>query len=119
FSIHLTLLGEKGLRHLAALNHARACQTADRLAAIPGVKLLTPRFFNEFAICIPVPARQALRDMAEMGVLGGVSAARLWPEVPGLANVLLVAATECVSAADIDALARALTETLATEYAGA
>ncbi len=119
FTIHLTLLGETGLRQLAALNHARACQTADRLAAIPGVELVTPCFFNEFAIRLPVPARQAVRDMAEMGVLGGVAAERLWPGVPGLANILLVAATECVAPSDIDALTRALTETLATEYSGA
>jgi glycine dehydrogenase subunit 1 len=119
FTIHLTLLGEAGLRHLAALNHARACQTADRLAAIPGVRLLTQRFFNEFAVELSVPSRQAVRDMAEMGVLGGVSAARLWPEEPDLSRVLLVAATETVDPTDIDALARALTETLGTEYAGA
>jgi glycine dehydrogenase subunit 1 len=119
FTIHLSLLGETGLRHLAALNHARACETADRLAAIPGVELLTESFFNEFALRLPVPARQAVREMAEMGVLGGVSAGRLWPGLPGLEHVLLVAATECVSPADIDALARALTETAGTEYSGA
>lgn len=119
FTIHMTLLGEAGLRHLARLNHARACETAGRLQSIPGVELLTHRFFNEFAIRLPVPARQALRDMAEMGVLGGVSAERLWPAEPDLHNVLILAATECVSPADIDALARALTETIGTEYAGA
>ncbi|WP_199555842.1 aminomethyl-transferring glycine dehydrogenase subunit GcvPA [Sandaracinobacteroides hominis] len=110
FTIHMTLLGEKGLRHLAELNHARACETADKLAAIPGVKLLTQRFFNEFAIEIPVPARQAVRDMAEMGVLGGVSAARLYPGHPEMDRVLILAVTETVSAADIDALVRALSE---------
>jgi glycine dehydrogenase subunit 1 len=110
FTIHMTLLGEKGLRHLAELNHARAAQVADRLAAVPGVRVLTDRFFNEFAVQLPVPARKAVRDMAEMGVLGGVSAARLYPGIPELENVLLVAVTETVSASDIDALVRALTE---------
>jgi glycine dehydrogenase subunit 1 len=109
FTIHMTLLGEKGLRHLAELNHARACEVADRVAAIPGVKLLTERFFNEFAVELPVPARQAVRDMAEMGVLGGVGAARLWPGA-ALDNVLLIAVTETVSPSDIDALVRALHE---------
>jgi glycine dehydrogenase subunit 1 len=79
------------------------------VGAIPGVKLLTDRFFNEFAVELPVPARQAVRDMAEMGVLGGVGAARLWPGA-GLDNVLLIAVTETVSPSDIDALVRALTE---------
>ncbi len=119
FTIHMTLLGETGLRHLAELNHARACEVADRLAAISGVRLLTPNFFNEFALELPVAARQAVRDMAEMGVLGGVSAARLWPGLAELEQVLIVAVTETVSATDIDALVRALTEIIGTEYSGA
>ncbi len=119
FSIHLTLLGEKGLCHLARLNHARAVETADRLSAIPGVELLTQRFFNEFAVRLPVPARQAVRDMAEMGVLGGVSPARLFPGRDDLEPVLLVAATETVARPDIDALVRALTEITDSDYSGA
>jgi len=119
FTVHMTLLGEKGLRHLAELNHARAVETATRLAAIPGVTLLTERFFNEFAVQLPIPARQAVRDMAEMGVMGGVSAARLYPGVPDLEQVLIIAVTETVSKTDIDALVRALTEVIGSEYAGA
>jgi len=119
FTIHMTLLGEKGLRHLAELNHARAVETAERLAAIPGVELLTHRFFNEFTLRLPVPARQAVRDMAEMGVLGGISLGRLFPRRLDLENGLVVAVTETVSKADIDALVRALTEILGSEYSGA
>lgn len=119
FTIHMTLLGEKGLRHLARLNHARACETAERVSAIPGVTLLTECFFNEFAVELPVPARQAVRDMAEMGVLGGVSAARLFPGLADMEKILLIAVTETVSRADIDALVRALTEILGSEYPGA
>jgi glycine dehydrogenase subunit 1 len=110
FTVHMTLLGEKGLRQLAELNHARACDVADRVAAIPGVELLTPRFFNEFAVRLPVPARKAVRDLAEMGVLGGVSTERLYPGRPDMDNLLLIAVTETASASDIDALIRALTE---------
>src|SRR5436190_989489 len=50
FTIHLTLLGEKGLRRLAEINHANACDLAERLAAVPGVDVITPAFFNEFTI---------------------------------------------------------------------
>ena len=50
FSIHLTLLGEKGLRALAAVNHRRRVPRADRLAKVPGVEVLNERFFNEFTI---------------------------------------------------------------------
>ena len=50
FTVHMTLLGEKGLRQLASLNHARACEAAERLAAIPGVELVNDSFFNEFTL---------------------------------------------------------------------
>ena len=46
----MSLLGETGLRQLALLNHEKALATRDALAAIPGVEVLTPRFFNEFAV---------------------------------------------------------------------
>src|SRR3954462_15294760 len=53
FTAHLTLLGEQGLRRLAALNHAKACDAAERLAAIPGVTLVNHSFFNEFTLVLP------------------------------------------------------------------
>jgi glycine dehydrogenase subunit 1 len=113
FSIHLTLLGEKGLRQLAELNHARAVQVADRLAAIPGVRLVNNSFFNEFTIELPVEARPAVHRMVERNVLGGVSLGRLYPGSPALANGLVVAVTETVTDEDIDALEGALKEVVA------
>ncbi|MFM8543203.1 MAG: aminomethyl-transferring glycine dehydrogenase subunit GcvPA [Chakrabartia sp.] len=113
FSIHLTLLGEKGLRDLAALNHAKAVQAAERLQAVPGVDLVTQSFFNEFTLRLPQEARPVVRALADRGVLGGVSLGRLYPEVSGLANGLVVAVTEMVTDEDIEALAEALSEVLA------
>ena len=110
FSIHMTLLGEKGLRQLAEINHARAVEVAERLAAIPGVELVNDSFFNEFTLKLPVEARPAVHAMVEKGVLGGVSLGRLYPGVGGLANGLVLAVTEVVSNEDIDALEAALTE---------
>ncbi|URD61934.1 aminomethyl-transferring glycine dehydrogenase subunit GcvPA [Sphingomonas sp. KRR8] len=113
FSIHLTLLGEKGLRQLAELNHARAVQVAERLGAIPGVGLVNNSFFNEFTLELPVEARPAVHRMVEQGVLGGVSLGRLYPGAEGLKNGLVVAVTETVTDADIDALEGALKEVVA------
>ncbi|MCY7397814.1 MAG: aminomethyl-transferring glycine dehydrogenase subunit GcvPA [Sphingomonas bacterium] len=110
FSIHMTLLGEKGLRELAAINHARAVEVAERLAAIPGVSLINDSFFNEFTLKLPVEARPAVHAMVEKGVLGGVSLGRLYPGIDGLANGLVIAVTEVVSDEDIDALETALKE---------
>jgi glycine dehydrogenase subunit 1 len=113
FSIHMTLLGERGLRDLAALNHARAVQAAERLEQVPGVTLATPAFFNEFTLVLPKPAREVVRRLAEREVLGGVSLGRLYPGADGLENGLVIAVTEIVSAEDIECLAQTLTEVLA------
>ena len=110
FSVHMTLLGEKGLRTLAGINHARAVEVAGRLSAIPGVSLVGGSFFNEFTLKLPVEARPAVHAMVEKGVLGGVSLGRLYPGEAGLANGLVVAVTETVTDADIDALEAALAE---------
>jgi glycine dehydrogenase subunit 1 len=103
-------LGEKGLRQLASLNHARACEAAERLAAIPGVELVNDSFFNEFALKLPLEARPAVHAMVEKGVLGGVSLGRLYPGVEPLQNGLVVAVTETVSDEDIAAFESALKE---------
>ena len=41
FTIHMTLLGEAGLRRLARINHANAVALADALAKVPGVRCST------------------------------------------------------------------------------
>jgi glycine dehydrogenase subunit 1 len=92
------------------VNHARACEVADRLAAIPGVSLVNDSFFNEFTLKLPVEARPAVHAMVERGVLGGVSLGRLYPAVDALQNGLVVAITETVSEEDIAAFEAALKE---------
>jgi glycine dehydrogenase subunit 1 len=110
FSVHMTLLGEKGLRQLAGINHARACEVADRLSAIPGVELVNDSFFNEFTVKLPVEARSAAHAMVVKGVLAGGSLGRLYPNAPELENGLVIAVTETVTDEDIDALEAALKE---------
>jgi glycine dehydrogenase subunit 1 len=113
FSIHLTLLGEAGLRRLAALNHAQACAAAERLAQVPRVELVTPTFFNEFTLRLPREARPVVRALADRGILGGVSLGRLYPDGDGREDGLVVAVTETVTAEDVEAFAIALEEVLA------
>jgi glycine dehydrogenase subunit 1 len=107
FTIHMTLLGDKGLKHLAQLNHEAACETADAVSAIDGVELLSESFFNEFAVRLPGDAAKAVEAMAAQDVLGGVPYSRLRQE-PGFENVLLIAATETTTAEDIASLADTL-----------
>ncbi len=113
FSIHMTLLGEAGLRQLAAINHGRAQAAAAELAKVPGVSVMNDSFFNEFTLRLPADARATVHKLAEKGVLGGVSLGRLYPENDGLANGLVVAVTETVTEDDIAAFGAALKEVLA------
>jgi glycine dehydrogenase subunit 1 len=112
FTIHLSLLGEAGLTRLARLNHATAGAAADRLAAIPRVQLVNRSFFNEFALRLPRPAAPIVDALAARGILAGVPVSRFYPDRGDLADLLLVAATETVTADDIERLAAGLTEAL-------
>jgi glycine dehydrogenase subunit 1 len=112
FSVHMTLLGERGLRDLASLNHALAVQAADRLAQIPGVTVVNDSFFNEFTLQLSSEARPVVRALADRKILGGVSLGRLYPGVEALENGLVVAVTEVVTAEDVEEFAAALQEIL-------
>ncbi len=112
FSVHLSLLGEKGLRQLAQINHSHAANVAERLAAIPGVDLVNASFFNEFTIRLPIEARPAVHALVERGILAGVSLGRLYPGAEALQNGLVIAVTETTTDADIDALDAGLREVI-------
>ncbi len=113
FSIHMTLLGGTGLDRMARASHARARQTAEALAKVPGVELVNRVYFNEFVVRLPIDSREVVRALADRGVLGGVSLGRLYPGVEALAHGLLVAATTTTTDEDISAFAAALKEVLA------
>ncbi|PZT87359.1 MAG: aminomethyl-transferring glycine dehydrogenase subunit GcvPA [Citromicrobium sp.] len=113
FSVHMTLLGEMGLRQLAMENHRLACLAADRLAKVPGVSVLNDSFFNEFTIRLGTDARTVVRKLTEQDILAGVSLGRLYPQYDELADGLIVAVTETTTEEDIETLASALEEVLA------
>jgi glycine dehydrogenase len=112
FTIHMSLLGETGFRRLAALNHAAAVRLAEKLDGVRGARLLNQSFFNEFTLKLPVPAAGVVDALAERGVLAGVPGSRLWPERPDLADLLIVAATETNTEAEMDRFATLLEEVL-------
>lgn len=113
FTIHMTLLGEAGFTGLAELNHAKACATAQALSQVPGVRVLSQTFFNEFAVSLPKPAAEVVEALANRGILGGIPASRFYPTYPELAEVLLITTTEMNGEADIMLLVAALKEILA------
>ena len=112
FTIHMSLLGEVGLRRLALINHQAARKLKAALETVPGVEVLTSRFFNELAVRLPRPAAAITEALAARGVLAGVPVSRLAP-VTGLDEVLLMAATETTTDDDIARVSSALTEVCA------
>ncbi len=113
FSIHMTLLGEAGLRTLARHNHDMALYAADMLSRIPGCRIDSHPFFNEFTLWLPQDARAIAQKLAERDILAGVSLGRLLPQRDDLSGGLLVACTETTTQDDVRALDAALREVLA------
>ncbi|MFO1159287.1 MAG: aminomethyl-transferring glycine dehydrogenase subunit GcvPA [Reyranellaceae bacterium] len=112
FTVHLSLLGEAGFRRLAELNHAKACELAERVAALPGVALLNDSFFNEFTVRLPKPAAPVVEALASKRILAGVPVSRLIPNDPSVDNLLLLAATETATEAGMAPLVAGLKEVL-------
>lgn len=112
FTVHLSLLGEAGFRRLAELNHAKASQLAERVSALPGVKLLNDTFFNEFTLALPKPAAGVVEALAQKRILGGLPVSRLIPDDKSVESLLLLAATETTTEQGMSALVAALKEVL-------
>ena len=111
FTIHMSLLGEKGLRALAEVNHANAVMLADKLAKLPHVEVINEQFFNEISIRLKGDATKIVDRLAHHGIMAGVPAARLFPH-QGLDDVLIIANTEVNTDEDRDALVAALKEAM-------
>ncbi|WP_417465298.1 aminomethyl-transferring glycine dehydrogenase subunit GcvPA [Kordiimonas sp.] len=111
FTIHMSLLGEKGLRGVAKVNHRNAIALKNALASVAGVEVLTNAFFNEIAVKLSKPAAGVVDALVGKDILAGVPASRLYPGA-GLDDVLILAATETVTTDDIAALKGALEEVL-------
>jgi glycine dehydrogenase subunit 1 len=112
FSIHMTLLGEQGLRRIAKLNHLNAFKLAEALSKIKGIEVLNKTFFNEFTVRLPRRANEVVEALAEKNILGGVPVSRLEPRRKDLENLLLVASSEVNTDDDRARFVAALKEVL-------
>ncbi|MCI0433154.1 MAG: aminomethyl-transferring glycine dehydrogenase subunit GcvPA, partial [Gemmatimonadetes bacterium] len=109
-TIYLTLLGPAGLERVAAASHQRTQELVQALTRIPGVRsrFTGPRF-HEAVIALDRPARGALGELAERGIMGGLD---LGTDHPELADSMLVCATETKTPADVKTYADALADVL-------
>ncbi len=106
FSVHMSLLGEAGLRQLASINHMKALDLKSKLTTA-GINVLNESFFNELTIRLDRPAAEVVEDLANQGILAGVPADRLFGEGKHK-DLLLLAVTETASEVDVERLADAL-----------
>ena len=105
-TVYLSLVGPTGLRSAAATSHQRALELADRVASIPGYRVVTPGpFFNEFALQCPLPAGELQERLLERGFAAGFDLGRLSPE---LDRCLLLCCTELTSRGQIEAFGSSL-----------
>jgi len=104
--IYLSLLGEAGLREVAELNLAKAAYARQRLAAVPGLRLVDEGpWFNEFRVELPQESEPVVARLLEKGLAAGLPLGRYYP---GQERNLLVAVTEKRTRAEIDRLAESL-----------
>jgi glycine dehydrogenase subunit 1 len=102
FTIHASLLGEIGFKQLALINHKKACDLADELQKVKGVKILNQNFFNEFSVELSKDASEVNKKLLAKNIIGGFAQG----------NKMILAVNELTSQNDIKSLALALSEIL-------
>jgi glycine dehydrogenase subunit 1 len=108
--VYLCAVGPEGIKSIANLSWQKAHYLADKLTEIPGVKLAFRRpYFSEFAIVTPKPASHVLKQLANKGILGGLS---LGESAVALQTGILIAVTEMNKKDELDAYARELQSVL-------
>jgi glycine dehydrogenase subunit 1 len=92
-TIHLGLLGKKGLADLARLNHARAHLLRDAMAKAGFQRVFSGPAFNEQAFDVG-DAQAVVTKLAKRGIVAGAPLARWYPDHPRAKGALLCVATE-------------------------
>jgi glycine dehydrogenase subunit 1 len=92
-TIHLSLLGRKGLSDLARLNHSRLQLLREAMGGIGCAPVFSGPVFNEQAFQVG-DAEAVVGRLARRGVVAGVPLTRFFPRHPWSRGALLCAATE-------------------------
>ncbi|TNF98108.1 MAG: aminomethyl-transferring glycine dehydrogenase subunit GcvPA [Gammaproteobacteria bacterium] len=99
-TIHMTMLGAKGLSDVATQCHVNTRQLIEKLRDIQGVTVLFEGpCFHEVVLKIDADVSSILRTMSAHGIQGGYD---LSSDYPSLENCLLVCVTETKTESDLD-----------------
>ena len=101
-TVYMETVGKEGFREVALRSYQNAHYLAEQIDRVPGYGIANDgRFFNEFVVQTPVPARDVLEALLAQGILGGLD---LGSVASDLKNFMLVCATETNSRSGIDNL---------------
>ncbi|MCK5877249.1 MAG: aminomethyl-transferring glycine dehydrogenase subunit GcvPA [Candidatus Marithrix sp.] len=99
-TIHMALLGTKGLEQTALACNANTAKLVEKLVAIDGVKqVFSGTYFHEVVLQLEQPVAKILNYFTDHNILGGYDLTKFYPE---LGNCLLVCATEMRTQQEID-----------------
>ncbi len=106
FAVHLSLLGKRGFRELAASNLTLAEYAREKISVIDGFSMqFNSSTFNEFVIKTDKNIDEINKRLIDSGIIGGLSLGRFYPELDGS---ILLCVTEKTEIEDIDKLAEVL-----------
>ncbi len=106
-TMHLALLGKKGLSDLARLNYERARLLRDSMKRAGFEPVFSGPTFNESAFDVG-DAEAAVHRLAKKGIVAGAPLARWYPELPKARGALLCVATELHSPELIELFAQSV-----------
>ncbi len=94
FTIHLSLLGEKGFKDLAKLNHYKATLLYKGLSQFSGIAIENKSYFNEFVFKLKnIKAKDFIQKMLDKKIFAGLEISEY---------KVLVAATEAITNQEIE-----------------
>lgn len=109
-TIHMSLLGPKGLHQVALASHANMNILKEKLSAIAGVELVfTSPTFHEVVVRLPQSVDAVLQKLADENIQGGFSLRKDYPE---LGEALLICVTETKTSQDLDLFTEKLRQVL-------
>jgi glycine dehydrogenase subunit 1 len=105
-TVHLSLLGKKGLRQVAEQSMQKSHYTYDQVTGLMGYEpVWAAPFFKEFVVKLPQPVAEINARLLENGIIGGFDLGRYYPE---LENQMLFCVTETHTKEEIDRLVAVL-----------
>ena len=104
-TIHLTMLGKKGLAEAAELSLQKAHYLKEQLQGIGVTPAFDAPFFKEFVVKTGQPAHEINQALLRGKIIGGLDLARFYPEMD---NHMLLCVTEKRTREDMAALVSAI-----------